>query len=339
MLCLMYIGNVINLSYHKDRNIFVERRQFLQMASPEIFLRKIKGRAFCPASCNSGNEAAYRKDRCCFGKRRSVSCRDLAGGSVTVEAALVFPLFLFAVCSVIAMGQMMLVQTEVQHSVSQTAKICAKKAAGEMIDSQTKQGKKNVKAGSYKVSRIGAGAAFLSVYDGGSLCESVILGGKYGIRVTASSPGKEEIMVKASYILKVPVPLFKNFRFSDSAAVSRRIFSGYVEHGGSSGGTDRNQIVYVAVSGSVYHTNPECSHICLKISGSSAVKKIVNGSAYDACEKCIDRKNIPGNIYITAHGDCYHSSLSCSGLKRTIKTVNLSEVSGMRQCSRCAGSK
>ena len=88
-----------------------------------------------------------------------------------------------------------------------------------------------------------------------------------------------------------------------------------------------NSIVYVAENGVVYHKNASCSHICLKITGNAAIQDIVHkGSSLS-------------EIFVTAYGDCYHSTLGCSGLKRTIKAVRLKDVGRLRPCSRCASGR
>ena len=40
-------------------------------------------------------------------------------------------------------------------------------------------------------------------------------------------------------------------------------------------------------------------------------------------------------IYITSQGNRYHTQLNCSGLKRTIYTVPLSQTGGRGRCSKC----
>ena len=83
----------------------------------------------------------------------------------------------------------------------------------------------------------------------------------------------------------------------------------------------------------VYHKNASCSHICLKITGNAAIQDIVHSSKYAACEKCIHKGSSLSAIFVTAYGDCYHSTLGCSGLKRTIKAVRLKDVGRLRPCS------
>lgn len=61
--------------------------------------------------------------------------------------------------------------------------------------------------------------------------------------------------------------------------------------------------------------------------------------AEDGCEKCIHKGSSLSAIFVTAYGDCYHSTLGCSGLKRTIKAVRLKDVGRLRPCSRCASGR
>ena len=58
---------------------------------------------------------------------------------------------------------------------------------------------------------------------------------------------------------------------------------------------------------------------------------------YKPCDKCT--KHEKGDfscVYIAKEGESYHTDLGCSGLKRTVKQVDLSTLKGMRPCMRCA---
>ena len=87
----------------------------------------------------------------------------------------------------------------------------------------------------------------------------------------------------------------------------------------------------------VYHKDYHCSHLDLSIRMThlELVEGLrnENGGKYYPCEHCV--KGNGGNIYITNSGDRYHSSLSCSGLKRTIYAIPISEAAGKGACSRC----
>lgn len=77
----------------------------------------------------------------------------------------------------------------------------------------------------------------------------------------------------------------------------------------------------------------------LDILQDAAIQDIVHSSKYAACEKCIHKGSSLSAIFVTAYGDCYHSTLGCSGLKRTIKAVRLKDVGRLRPCSRCASGR
>ncbi len=111
--------------------------------------------------------------------------------------------------------------------------------------------------------------------------------------------------------------------------------------GAYEGGADSLTYVYVAENGSVYHTSSACTHIDLSIHTAlaSEVGDLRNGSGgrYTACEICLKDEAESGDVlYITNEGDRYHGSLACSGLKRTVRMVEISKISGLRECSRCA---
>lgn len=107
----------------------------------------------------------------------------------------------------------------------------------------------------------------------------------------------------------------------------------------SDGGTFDGTTVYVAAHGTVYHTDLQCTHIKLSIQqvGSATVDDLRNngGEKYHSCENC---GSAAGSlVYITQEGNRYHSTLECSGLKRTIREVSVEELGDMRACSKCGG--
>lgn len=287
-------------------------------------------------SIRKGKSLQARVEKKILQKKSRASCFVSCRASVTVEASLVFPIFLCAFVCFISLAQMVLIETEMHHAVSQTAKIYAKQQSIHFVSEILEEGneKRDPAKGSGRVNGI-----FYSVYDGGSLCENIVEGGRRGIKLSSSISSGQAVCLKAEYTLKISVPFFSAVRFYRKTIVRRRIFSGYVKHQGDSNDSEGNQTVYVADNGIVYHRDQQCSHIYLRISGSMGIQKILQSSKYGACEKCIHKGINPTVLFITKYGDCYHSTLGCSGLKRTIKTVRMKEVNGLRPCSRCASKK
>ena len=99
-----------------------------------------------------------------------------------------------------------------------------------------------------------------------------------------------------------------------------------------------DEIVFVTKDSEVYHRDRNCSHLKLSVREvtGSEVPSLRNesGSRYKSCGICHSRLS-DGKLYITAEGDRYHNSITCSGLKRTVYAVYLSEVKDNRPCSRC----
>lgn len=255
----------------------------------------------------------------------AASCR----GSMTVETAAVFPFFLCALVTILMIGQMLIAEAEIRHSVSATAAVCARQEAIRQIYEKNYSA-----AGKF----LETGVIFRSLFQISDLCENCIVGGHNGviIRCEKAEGTEDSICVSARYQLRVPVPFFQRIRISRKLENVRRIYTGYVMHGGEVSADENDTVVYVAEHGDVYHTSMTCSHICLRFEHSSGVEKMMKERGLRPCEKCVKNGKTEGVIYITVEGDCYHENLACSGLKRTIRTVKKSEIAGMRMCERCA---
>ncbi len=101
---------------------------------------------------------------------------------------------------------------------------------------------------------------------------------------------------------------------------------------------DREELVYVTESGTAWHRDRACVYLNPSVQmlpGDQAeTARNKNGRSYKACEICGGRGAI---VYVTDSGERYHSTVTCSGLKRTINCIPLSEAisSGRHACPKC----
>ncbi len=301
-------------------------------------------RALCSASCcfTAGADIGIRR-------RKVPASKKASAGSATVEASLILPVFLFAICSLILIGQMMIADGSIAYSTAQTARVCAvqesvkqasnlKKSSGRGSPAaQTSSALDSAKNRWNIKGTLTAKALFQTYLKSGNLTGSCIVGGRAGIVLT-ESVSENMVIVKAKYVMHSPFPGYQLFLIRRTVTSRRRIFNGYSSGGTAEGesGSGEGDQVYVARTGTVYHTNPECYHIMIHINDPRQIQSIMTSKKYKPCSKCIKKGTIPSSLYTTADGDHYHASKSCSGLKRSIHTATREEVAGMRECSECA---
>lgn len=129
---------------------------------------------------------------------------------------------------------------------------------------------------------------------------------------------------------------FPSFRMANRYYA--HIWNGYGIPEGPRQGREEIDIVYITETGKVYHEDRNCTHLKLSIRevSRSEAEASTNqwGKSYTPCERC---KPDPSCriLYVTDEGDRYHSDENCSGLKRTVFSVARSSVPGYRACSRC----
>ena len=91
--------------------------------------------------------------------------------------------------------------------------------------------------------------------------------------------------------------------------------------------------------GTVYHKSLKCTHLRLSVEQTTVTQAEARrnryGAKYYACSCC--KSGVGAAVYITDTGNRYHARLSCSGLKRTIREIPLSEAWKRKACSKCGG--
>lgn len=94
------------------------------------------------------------------------------------------------------------------------------------------------------------------------------------------------------------------------------------------------EMVYVTENRSVYHTSASCSHIDIHV---YETKKRAINTKYKPCHKCCEEQVIEKNelVFYTKNGECYHITNNCSSLKRIVQMVEISQVRGLPLCERC----
>lgn len=241
----------------------------------------------------------------------------LPKGALTLEAALVLPLFLFTAVTVLSLFLMLQVQYVVGNSldlaVSDTA-LLRKKTPAE-VETLTK-------AAFYKELAVQKSSLSLVKY------------GIAGFSWKNTNVDDSYIDASVTYRIKFPIRFFavSAMKVSDKRRIHR--WTGRQNHGT---GSEGEAWVFVTPTQSVYHESRDCSHLRLSVKPMKASKLSKGGSSYAPCGHCAKGPPEGGTVYVTAEGDCYHYRINCSGLKRTVYMVKKSQVKGKGACSRCGG--
>lgn len=263
-------------------------------------------------------------------------CNILHKGSMTVEAAIIMPIFIFAILNLLSIVDIIRVHSNIQAAMTETAKEMA--VYGYAYDKFT-DGEKNNLALSILGKEL-AKNKIKNLAGRDYLDHSMIKGGSNGLWFIKTDIMYQNDMIDLIVRYRV-TPLFQIAPWRDIFMINRcrvHAWTGYdLSYKKTSEEEASETMVYVTEYGDVYHRTRTCTHLKLSISsiGKETVesKRNENGEKYHKCEKC-GRKPSNDIVYITNMGNKYHTTLSCSGLKRTISEVPLSET-GLPPCKKC----
>lgn len=312
--CVSFLYTHINFIFFERKETLSPLSKFLNI--PPMLQNENGGRAFFFAPLKEKMKDKHRG----FGLR----------AGLTVEASVALPVFVILMMAVLHFGNVMNGAARYGSALCETGEKMAVAAYA------SEYGEK------HKVLAVGLSAA----YARSSVLEKA--GSNSAVKNTnfllsSFLEDNDMIHLVMTYQVKAPVGgitlpgIFFLQRASVRGWTGRKGSGGASEENGE--GETKGQTVYVTEHGTVYHTDPHCTHIKLSIQlvdrDSLGARRNNGGEIYHSCEKC--GKYAGNQVYITAEGNRYHSSLECSGLKRTVQQVSLEEAEHLRPCSKCGG--
>ena len=266
-------------------------------------------------------------------------------GSMTVEAAIVLPLFLFFFLNMGCAIEIIRIHGNMELALWETGNRLAVYGAV-LEDIVAEGGESQTGEDDFMDDLAGVSLAYtyvksqiINFLSSEYLEQSPLSEGSDSLQFLESTVSETEDTFEIIVTYQVS-PLVETAGFSGFRMANR--YYGHVWNGYEIATESEDvRYVYVTENGSVYHNDRNCTHLELSISSVRREQAMVlsnaDGLHYVACEKCCG-DILPLQLYITEEGRCYHTSLNCPGMKRTVYYVPVSEVPEFRECSRCGGS-
>lgn len=148
---------------------------------------------------------------------------------------------------------------------------------------------------------------------------------------------QENVDLVISYTVKIPMISNSIYKMS---FINRCYFRNYIGESIDVKSKSQAKTVYITQNGSVYHINKNCTHIDLSVFSVSfsSIPSLRNkgGSKYKRCEKCV-KYEMKGteSVIVTTNGDKYHIDNNCSGITRNIISLDINQIGNRKLCKRC----
>ena len=266
-------------------------------------------------------------------------------GSMTLEAAVAVPLFLFFMMNLLFIFEAVRLQSGLQAALQQAGEqICeaayyTRFGTGQPQESGSQESGEAVSlilSETYVRNKVTSylGEAFWR--------HSCVEGGRAGLSVAGSGIMTEgdrvDIVVSCRIRPFIRILAFPGFPMQ--ARYCGHAWVGWTEGSGGDGdsGGGSGDRVYVTKYGECYHTDPDCIYLNPQVRAVSAQEvdncRNGDGAKYYPCETCRPRKS--GTLFITKEGDRYHSDRDCGGIVRHLDTMDSATAgSHYRPCPKC----
>ena len=265
--------------------------------------------------------------------------------SMTLEAALILPLFLFFMLGILSVFDMVLLQSSVSAALFRAGREAAEYAwyARYALEG----GEEGEAMGSGSLPARAAAAGLSLAWISGRTEELVrkenpagaVLSGGISLLGSEIQTDTGEIVLKAAYKAEPSFALPGLPALTLQSTYTGHTWTGYRFSGREEEeSSEDGEIVYITDKGAVYHRDRACTYLSpsvRSVQGSLVSgERSLGGAVYYPCEFC--RPSDAGTVFITNYGNRYHGSASCSAIRRNVREVPLKSVEGrMRPCSKC----
>lgn len=276
------------------------------------------------------------KDLCSSVKRMSLFISQSANvglhGSMTIEASLLLPLFMFTFLHLAGVIEMLRLHGKMEFALWTIGNQISvyMDAYPEAIEDVPDIG----------VSYLLVHGQLVKMLGGDYLDESPLVHGKEGLNFLRSEYPDEEECVDILVTYQV-APILTLFPFGYKRMNNRyygRAWTGYDV--AETGSLNSRRYVYITSEGEVWHSTPICSYIYHQVFGTTSmqIKSMRNrdGKAYEPCSLCMEY--VGGTqVFYTKEGEKYHYAKKCTAIYKEITAIVWEKGLSYRPCSRCAG--
>ena len=254
-------------------------------------------------------------------------------GSMTVEAAVIIPLFLFFFMNLMSVMEMMRLHSNLELALWKNGKIMT--VVGHAFEEAGNESEW-LRVGGTLLTDYALYLGIVEELGEDYLDNSPLTYGSKGLNFLESSYMEDDcIDIKLTYQVSpdFAVPGFSSIRLANRYYA--RAWTGYcvLEEGREA------EYVYATIYGQVFHTRLDCSYLKRTIEaiqvGRLGDRRNDVGEQYTICEYC-GKFGSQDTVYITPTGNKYHFTVSCPSLKRTIIILDRTEAEeNYRPCSHC----
>lgn len=278
-------------------------------------------------------------------KQKNSGKKRWLGASLTLEAAFVLSLLIFASVSLMLPAKIMITERKMQAGLESAGEELSQFAY--LLDS-LKDGKQENASGAgetdkkFSLNAEQVAAPLYAYTKVMSYCDTEQVS---HVNMLKSSVRKEDEILDLvmEYEISMPFPVLGLSSLHRTIRCRRRCWTGregrYGESDSEAGEDD--QIVYVGKNSTRYHPDRSCHYLSNRLTAVSwenvADKRNTNGGKYYPCASCGKEARKGSTVYIMSSGSRYHSRQDCKSITAYVRAVKLKDVKHLGACSYCGG--